>query len=123
MSFKINKSHFIIWNRAKNIWHNTAIEELENLDVKFSVSDLTEKAKLETIKTSRFDKNSFSIIILGFNPYWDYKLSNTFTGNKTEHILTFDRNELKCDCMDGGIVNGVRQSTFSTFCFGSATMV
>ena len=62
--------------------------------------------------------------LLGFSPYWDYKPNNS------NHILipgvypsdkiilnlnTIDKIHLKCDCIDGSIQNGVRQSILFTF--------
>ena len=40
------------------------------------------KAKLETSKVSWFDEKSVFNMILGFNPYWDHTLIETYTSKK-----------------------------------------
>ena len=82
-----------------------------------------EKTKF-ALGTLRFDKQYFFHTLLGFSPYWDYKPSNS------NHVLipgvypidkiilnlnTIDKIYLKCDCIDGSIQDGVRQSILFSF--------
>ena len=82
-----------------------------------------EKKKF-ALGTLRFDNRSFFHTLLGFSPHWDYKPYNS------NHVLilgvypsdkiildlnTIDKIQLKCDCIDGSIQNGVRQSILFTF--------
>ena len=68
--------------------------------------------------TLRFDKKSFFHTILGFEPYWDYKPTNSYhvaiPGVYTSHKIILNLNRinnihLKCDCIDGNIQDGIRQ--------------
>ena len=74
--------------------------------------------------TLRFDKQSFFHTSLGFPPYCDYK------PNISNHVLipgvypsdkiilnlnTLDKIHLKCDAIDGSVVNGIRQPILFNF--------
>ena len=75
----------------------------------------------------RFDKKSFLHTILGFTPYWDYKMCDTdfsapgascgiYTSDKnTLNFNTINKIYLKCDCIDGSIQDGVRQPILFSF--------
>ena len=52
----------------------------------------------------------FSTTLLRINPEWDYIFSITYTSNKVKNVSTFDGNELNCDCIEGTMVDGVRES-------------
>ena len=92
--------------------------------------DLDKKVKLiltrfgETFGTLRFDKKSFFHTLLGFEPYWDYKPTNAFnsigegvyTSDKVIlNLNTINKIHLKCDCIDGGIQDGIRQPILFSF--------
>ena len=92
--------------------------------------DLNKKVKLiltrfgSTSGTLRFDTKSFIQTILGFTPYWDYKLINAihadspgvYTSDKIIlNLYTTDKIHLKCDCIDGSIQDGVRQPILFSF--------
>ena len=63
----------------------------------------------------RFDEKSFFSNILGFTPGWDYKHFNKYTSQKIVNLGSTNKIHLKCDCIDGSVVNGVRQSIFYSF--------
>ena len=74
--------------------------------------------------TLRLDERSFFHTLLGFEPYWEYKLINSnhvaipgvYTGDKIFlNLNTIDKNHLKCDCIDGSIQDGVRQPILFSF--------
>ena len=65
--------------------------------------------------TLRFDKKSFFRTLLGFTPYWDYKLPGVYTSDKILNLNTWNKIHLKCDCIDGSIQDGVRQPILFTF--------
>ena len=68
--------------------------------------------------TLRFDDRSFFHTLLGFTPFWDYKPTNSnrddipgvYTSNKILNSSSTNKIHLKCDCIDGSIQDGVRQS-------------
>ena len=72
----------------------------------------------------RFDKQSFFHTLLGFPPYWDYKPNNSnhvltpgvYPSDKIIlNINTIDKIHLKCDAIDGSVVNGIRQPILFSF--------
>ena len=65
--------------------------------------------------TSRFDQTSFFHTLLGFTPYWDYKPSGVYTSDKILNINTVNKIHLKCDIIQGSVVDGVRQPILYSF--------
>ena len=63
----------------------------------------------------RFDEQSFFATILGFAPHWDYKHYNKYFTQNILNLSTTNRIHLKCDEIDGSVVNGLRQLTFYSF--------
>ena len=65
------------------------------------------------IKALGFDKKSFFNAVLGFSPYWDYKnyigYDNNYYSENFRNSNTTNKIPLKCDCVDGGVLNGLRQ--------------
>ena len=57
----------------------------------------------------RFDETSFFHNLLGFTPYWDYKPSTVYTSDKILNLNSVNKIHLKCDIIDGSVINGVRQ--------------
>ena len=63
----------------------------------------------------RFDEKSFFSTILGFTPGWDYKHYNKYTSQKLVNLGSTKKIHLKCDCIDGSVVNGLRQPILYSF--------
>ena len=61
--------------------------------------------------------NSRLNILLGFT-LKDYPSGN-HTSEKPVMITTTDKVHLKCDCVDGSIVNGIREQTLFSFNLGA----
>ena len=70
--------------------------------------------------TLKFDEKSFFHTLLGFTPYWDYKPTNSSgvcTSGKFLNLSTTNKIHLKCDVIDGSVLNGARQPIlYSFFC-------
>ena len=80
--------------------------------------DITSKTKLVVrsgIIAIRFDEKSFFSTILGFTPGWDYKHYNKYTSQKLVNLGSTNKIHLKCDCIDGSVVNGLRQPISYSF--------
>ena len=82
-----------------------------------------EKKKF-ALGTLRFNKQSFFHTLLGFSPYWDYKPNNSnhvlipgvYPSDKIIlNLNTIDKIQLKCDCNDGSIQDGVSQPILFSF--------
>ena len=79
------------------------------IDIEYD--DITMKTKL-VVKTGiiaiRFDEKSFFSTVLSFTPGWDYKHYNKHTSQKIVILGSTNKIHLKCDCIDGSVVNGLR---------------
>ena len=73
--------------------------------------------------TLRFDENSLFNTLLGFTPNWDYKPTNAihvdsrgvYTNDKVLNLNTIKEIHLKCDVIDGSVINGMRQPLLFSF--------
>ena len=52
---------------------------------------------------------SFLNTILSFSPFSDYKIYDEYFSEKIRKVSTIRKIHLKCDCIDGSVLNGVRQ--------------
>ena len=90
-------------------YHNT-------IDIEYD--DITMKTKLVVkhgIIAIRFDEKSFFSTVLGFTPGWDYKHYNKYTSQKLINLGSTNKIHLKCDCIDGSVLNGIRQPILFSF--------
>ena len=77
----------------------------------------------ESFMPLRFDKTSLFITLLGFEPYWDYKtiysnhlhIPTVYISDKILKLTTTNGIHLKCDIIDGSVVNGLRQPILYSF--------
>ena len=82
--------------------------------------DINMKTKLVVqsgIIAIRFDEKSFFSIILGFISGWDYKHYNKYISQKVVTLGSTNKIHLKCDIIDGSVVNGIRQPILFSFVF------
>ena len=87
-------------------------------EILIRIDDITRKIKLVVnsgIITIRFDEKSFFSTILGFTAVWDYKHYNQYISQKIVNLSSTNKIHLKCDAIDGSVVNGVRQPTLYSF--------
>ena len=63
----------------------------------------------------RYDEKSFFSSVLGFTPGWDYKHYSKYTSQKVVNLGSTNKIHLKCDCIDGSVLNGVRQPILFSF--------
>ena len=86
------------------------------IDIEFD--DITMKTKLvvrDGIIAIRFDEKSFFSTILGFTQGWDYEHHNEDISQKFVNLGSTNKIHLKCDCIDGSVVNGLRQPILYSF--------
>ena len=86
------------------------------IDVEYD--DITMKSKIKVramIIAIRFDEKSFFSTVLGFTPGWDYKHYNKYTSQKVVNLGSTNKIHLKCDIIDGSIVDGFRQPILYSF--------
>ena len=101
----------------------------DDLKVSVTIDDIRLKSNLKTNQTLIFTEKSFFYKILGFTqsrvrfyPLDDidgfYQLiSGSYKSDKP--ITGIDKIHLKCDCIQGGIVNGVREPNLYSFALSS----
>ena len=80
--------------------------------------DIAMKTKLVVragIIAIRFDEQSFISTIIGFTPHWDYKHYDKYISQKIVNLSTTMEIHLKCDCIDGSVVDGLRQPILYNF--------
>ena len=86
------------------------------IDVEYD--DITMKTKLVVkfgIIAIRFDEKSFFCNVLGFTPGWDYKHNNKDISQKILNSGSTNKIHLKCDVIDGSVVNGLKQPILYSF--------
>ena len=86
--------------------------------IDIEVDKIPRKTKLvggPGIIATRFDENSFFNTILGFNHGWDYKHYNNYNSQEILNISSAYKLHLKCDIIDGSVVNGFRQPILYSF--------
>ena len=86
------------------------------IDIEYD--DITMKTKMVVksgIIAIRFDEKSFFSTVLGFSPGWDYKHYNKYTSQKIVNLSSTNKIHLKCDVIDGSVVNALRHPILYSF--------
>ena len=89
-----------------------------NSEILIRRDDITRKTKLVVrsgIIAIRFDEKSFFSTILGFTPGWDYKHYNQYLSQKIVNLSNTNKIHLKCDVINGSVVDGIRQPILYSF--------
>ena len=97
----------------------------DNVKINISIDERKYKTDLEINQTLIFTKKSFFYTILVFTqshqgPLNDIEgfyqiLPDSYKSDKPINITGIDKVHLKCDCIDGSIVNGVREPILYSF--------
>ena len=86
------------------------------IDIEYD--DITMKTKLVVrsgIIAIRFDEKSFFNTVLSFTPGWEYKHYNKYISQKILNLGSTNKINLKCDIIDGSVVDGLRQPILYSF--------
>ena len=89
-----------------------------NSEILIRLDDVTRKTKLVVnsgIIAVRFDEKSLFSTILGFTAGSDYKNCNQYLSQKIVNLSITNKIHLKCDAIDGSVVDGVRQPIIYSF--------
>ena len=97
--------------------------------VNITIDDIRLKSTLKINQTLIFTKKSFFYTILGFTQSHSYPLDDidgfyqliagSYKSDKPINITGIDNVHLKCDCIQGSIINGVRESISYSFALSS----
>ena len=101
----------------------------DNVKVTLSIDDIRLKSNLKINQTLIFTNKSFFYTILGFTQSHSYPLDDiegfyqilpgSYEGNRPINITSIDKVHLKCDCIQGSIVNGIREPILYSFALSS----
>ena len=97
----------------------------DNLKINISIDGRKYKTDLEINQTLIFTNKSFFYTILGFTQSHSYPLDDiegfyqliagSYKSERPINITRVDKVHLKCDCIDGSIVNGIREPILYSF--------
>ena len=100
-----------------------------NVKVNITIDDIRLKSNLKINQTLIFTERSFFYTILGFTQSRSYPLDDidgfyqliagSYKSDKPINITGIDKVHLKCDCIQGSIVNGVREPILFSFALSS----
>ena len=101
----------------------------DNVKISVTIDDIRLKSNLKTNQTLIFTEKSFFYTILGFTQSRSYPLDDidgfyqliagSYKSDKPINITGIDKVHLKCDCIEGSIVNGVREPFLFSFALSS----
>ena len=101
----------------------------DKVKVSITIDDIRLKSNLKINQTLIFTEKSFSYTILGFTQSRSYPLDDidgfyqliagSYKSDKPINITGIDKIHLKCDCIQGSIVNGIREPILYSFALSS----
>ena len=110
---------------------NTTLKYIlpDNVKVSITIDDIRLKSNLKINQTLIFTEKSFFYTILGFTRSHSYPLDDiegfyqliagSYKSEKPINITGIDKIHLKCDCIQGSIVNGIREPILYSFALSS----
>ena len=110
---------------------NTTLKNIlpDNIKVNITIDDIRLKSNLKINQTLIFTEKSFFYTIPGFTQSRSYPLDDidgfyqliagSYISNKPVNITGIDKIHLKCDCIPGSIVNGIREPILYSFALSS----
>ena len=97
----------------------------DNVKIIVTIDERKYKTDLKVIQTLIFTNKSFFYTILGFTQSHSYPLDDidgfyqliagSYKNEKPINITRIDKIHLKCDCIDGSIMNGTREPILYSF--------
>ena len=101
----------------------------DNVKVDITIDDIRLKSNLKINQTLIFTERSFFYTILGFTQSRSYPLDDidshyqiiagSYKSDKPINITGIDKIHLKCDCIQGSIVNGIQEPILHSFALSS----
>ena len=101
----------------------------DNVEKSVTIDEKKYKTNLKINQTLKFTKRSFFCTILQFTQSYSGPLGDldgyiqlipgTYKSDRPINITSIDKVHLKCDCIDGSIVNGTREPILFSFALSS----
>ena len=102
----------------------------DNVKINITIDERKYKTDLKINQTLIFTNKSFFYTILGFTQSYSYPLDDidgfyqlipgSYKSEKPINITGIDKVHLKCDCIDGSIINGTREPILYSFVLDKA---
>ena len=102
---------------------------LDDVKISVTIDDVGLKTNLKTNQTLIFTNKIFFYTILGFTQSYSYLLDDidgfyqliagSYKSDKPINITGIDKNHIKCDCIQGSIVKGIREPILYSFALSS----
>ena len=131
LDFKNIPSKRIGFSLEPNIYNvvdlNNTLKNIlpDNVKISVTIDEKKYKSNLKINQTLIFTNKKFSYTILGFTQSHSYPLDDidgfcqliagSYKSDKPINITGIDKVHLKCDCIDGSIVNGIREPILYSF--------
>ena len=101
----------------------------DNVEINVTIDDIRLKSNLKINQTLLFTEKSFFYTILAFTQSRSYPLddiegfyqliSGFYKSDKPINITGIEKIHLKCDCIQGSIINGIREPILYSFALSS----
>ena len=101
----------------------------DNVKISVTIDDIRLKSNLKISQILIFTEKSFLYTILGFTQSQSYPLDDidgfyqliagSYKSDKPINITGIDKYHLKCDCIQGSIINGIREPILYSFALSS----
>ena len=131
LDFKYIPTKRIGYSLNPNIYNvidlNNSLKNIlpDNVKINVTIDEKIYKTDLKINQTLIFTKKSFFYTILGFTQSHSYPLDDidgfyqliagSYKSEKSINITGIDKFHLKCDCIDGSIMNGAREPILYSF--------
>ena len=118
--YSLNPGIYEVIDLNNNLKHTLP----DNVKVNITIDDLRLKSNLKTNQTLIFTEKSFFHTILGFTRSryalddidgFYQLIAGLYESDRTINITGIDKSHLKSNCINGSVVNGVRDSTLHSF--------
>ena len=123
--YSLNPGIYEVVDLNNTLKHNLP----DNVKVNITIDDIRLKSNLKINQTLIFTEKSFFYTILGCTKSRSYPLNDidsqyqliggSYKSDKPINITGIDKIHLKCDCIQGSIVNGIREPILYSFALSS----
>ena len=125
IGFSLDPCIYEIVDLNNTLKHNLS----DNVEINVTIDDIRLKSNLKINQTLLFTEKSFFYTILGFTQSRSYPLDDIegfyqlipgfYKSDKPINITGIDKIHLKADCIQGSIVNGIREPILYSFALSS----
>ena len=119
ITYEISSGIYIFKDISEALFNNLQSEYPEPsnvIDIEYDGINMKTKLVVRPgIIAIKFHEKSFFSNVLDFNSGWDFKHYNKYISQKILNLGSTKKTHLKCDIIDGSVVNGLRQPILYSF--------